>query len=283
MTRLRLASRAAALATLGVLLAPPAARLVPPLGAQQAPAQADTVARAKSAVEISDSLLAAGDAEASYAVLVAYLGVAPDDFEARWRATRDALGLGIIAADREARRTWLREADAQGKELLRLRPDDPDAMAWAAAARGRRALAEPGARTVVALAEETWQLTGKLLAAYPDHPLGNHVRGKLHQEVARLPRVKRVLARMFLRGDLLGQAKWSLAEEHLQRAIAGDPGMVLFYLDLGETYRFQGKKAEALAVYRRGLAVPDRLPVDERFKASIRNRIAILEGTAPNP
>ena len=272
------ASCATAVAALAMAVAPSAS----PLLGQAASTPADTAA-VKSAAEISDSLLAAGDAEASYAVLVARLGVFPDDFEARWRATRAALGLGILGADADTRGHWLREADAQGRALLLLRPNDPEAMAWAAAARGRRALAEPGARTVVGLAEETWQLTGKLLAAHPDHPLGNHIRGKLHQEVARLPRVKRMLARMFLRGDMLGQAKWELAEEHIRRAIAGDPGMVVFYLDLGETYRFQGKTAEALAMYRRGLAVPDRLPVDERFKSTMQRRIATLEGTAPTP
>lgn len=272
------AGLAVALAAVGAALA--AGR---PVGAQAVPAQEtarpDPASADKTAAEISDSLLAEGDSEASYSVLVARLGLVADDYEARWRATRAALGLGIMAPDKETRRRWLREADAHGRELLRLRPQDPEAMAWAAAARGRLALAEPGARTVVALAEETWQLTGHLLAAHPDHPLGNHVRGKLHQEVARLPRVKRVLARMFLRGDLLGQAKWALAEEHLLRAIAGDPGMVIFYLDLGETYRYQGKTEAALAVYRRGLAVPVRLPVDQGFKATLQRRIALLEGT----
>ncbi len=258
-----------------------------PLAGQTVLGAVDTAAEdtpaTKTAAEISDSLLFAGDSEASYAVLVARLGVEPDDFEARWRATRAALGFGIMGADADTRRSWLREADAQGQALLGLRPDDAEAMAWAAAARGRRALAEPGARTVVALAEETWQLTGKLLAEHPGHPLGNHVRGKLHQEVARLPRVKRILARMFLRGDLLGQAKWELAEAHIQRAVAGDPGMVLFYLDLGETLRYQGKNEAALAVYRRGLAVPDRLPVDGRFKSTMERRIAALDGTATTP
>ncbi|HSW29361.1 MAG TPA: tetratricopeptide repeat protein [Longimicrobiales bacterium] len=276
------AFRALAVAAAAAAMVP---ALRPRLAGQAVPptdTSADT-AVAKTAAEVSDSLLAAGDTEASYAVLVARLGVFPDDFEARWRAARAALGLGIMGADADTRRYWLQEADAQGRALLHLRPDDPEAMAWAAAARGRRALAEPGARTVVALAEETWQLTGKLLAAHPDHPLGNHVRGKLHQEVARLPRVKRILARMFLRGDMLGQAKWELAEEHIQRAIAGDPGMVLFYLDLGETYRYQGKDAAALSMYRRGLAVPDRLPVDARFKSTMQRRIATLEGTAPGP
>jgi len=253
------------------------------LAAQSAPtsdpAYAAPQASVRSAVEIADSLMTEEDTEGSYAVLAARLEVAPDDFEARWRATRGALGLGIMGADRDIRQVWLRIADEQGTALLRIRPDDPEALAWAAAARGRRALAEESARTVVRLAEESWELTGRLLAADPDHPLGNHVRGKLHQEVARLPAVKRFLARMFLRGDLLSRAKWSLAEEHFLRAIAGDPGMVLFYLDLGETYRYQGKTSEALAMYRRGLAVPDRLPVDARFKSTMRTRITTLEGS----
>ncbi len=238
------------------------------------------VALARSAVEIADGLLAENDMEGSYAALVARLEVDPDDFEARWRAARGALGFGIMGPDRQSRTAWLRVADQHGHELLRVRPDHPEALAWAAAARGRRALAEESPRLVVNLAKEAWQLTGELLAMRPDHPLGNHVRGKLHQEVARLSTVKRFLARLFLGGgELLGEAKWSLAEEHLQRAIAGDPGMVLFYLDLGETYRYEGKLSEALAMYRRGLAVEDRLPVDGRFKATMRNRITTLEGS----
>lgn len=283
MTRAGRAASIAAVLTSAVALVPLAGQTAQaqahPIGT--ATARPDTADPSRVAALLADSLLAEGESEASYSVLVARLGLAPDDAEARWRATRAALGLGIMDPSREARLRWLREADAHGRELLRLRPDDAEALAWAAAARGRVALAEPGARTVVALAEETWQLTGRLLADHPDHPLGNHVRGKLHQEVARLPRVKRILARMFLRGDLLGQAKWELAEEHLLRAIAGDPGMVIFYLDLGETYRYQGKREAALAVYRRGLAAPDRLPVDPGFKATIRRRIALLEGTAP--
>lgn len=232
----------------------------------------------RSAVEVADSLLAAFDMEGSYAALTARLEAEPDDFEARWRAARAALGFGITGPDPEARREWLRIADGHGRNLLRIRPDDPEALAWAAAAKGRRAMAEDGARTVANLAKDAWSLTGRLLAARPDHPLGNHVRGKLHQEVARLPAVKRFLARMFLGSRLVGQARWELAEEHLLRAISGDPGMVLFYLDLGETYRYQGKTAEAVATYHRGLAVPDRFPVDARFKSTMRRRLATLEG-----
>jgi len=232
------------------------------------------------AVQIADSLLSAGDVEGSYAALEAQLDRDPDDFEARWRATRAALGLGIAGATHQERQTRLREADAHGRELLRVRPDDPEALAWAAAAEGRRALGEDDPRTIVELAQEAWDLTGRLLATHPDHALGNHVRGKLHQEVARLPAWKRIIARVFVHANLLGEAKWALAEEHLLRAVTQDPGMVLFYLDLGETYRYQGKTTAALAVYRRGLVVPNRFPIDSRFKDTMERRIATLQKAA---
>ena len=103
-----------AVAVVGMALAlrPPAlaAQAVPP--PDTAPRAAADTAATKTAAEIPDSLLAAGDSEASYSVLVARLGVFPDDFEARWRATRAALGLGIMGADPDTRRHWLREADA---------------------------------------------------------------------------------------------------------------------------------------------------------------------------
>lgn len=245
--------------------------------AAQSPVPSATV---RSGIEAADSLIALGKLEPAYAILMARLDVAPRDFEARLRAVQNALGLGILGATEDTRLYWLREAEAQGRLLLPLRPHDPDAMAWAAASRGRAALAEGSSRTTVRLAEEVWAITDTLLAIAPDHPLGNHVRGKLHQEAMRLSRFKQIIARVFLGFDLVGQASWLQAEEHLKRAVAGDPGMVLFYLDLGETYRYQGKTQEAEAAYRRGLAVPDRLPVDEHLKQVLRERLAALEGGA---
>ena len=236
---------------------------------------------ASPAVAIADSLLGAGDLPGSYAVLAARLAEAPDDYEARWRATRSALGMGIVGTTHEARRTWLRVADAHGRDLLRLRPNTPDAMAWAAAARGRRALGEDGMRTVARLAKETWILTGRILALEPDHALANEVRGKAHQEAARMPTVTRFFARMLMGNALMDEAsRWDMAERHLLRAIASDPGLVMSYLDLGESYGYQRKWTEAEATYRRGLAVRPRYPVDEKLKSIMRERLAALPSSS---
>ncbi len=230
-------------------------------------------------VERADGLLHAGASEEAFAVLAAHLGSAPDDFEARWRAVRLAVSLSVTGASHRVRRGWALEADAHGQELVRVRPDDPEALAWAAAARGRHALHEEGLKTPARLAKETWALTEALLYRHPDHPLGNHVRGKLCQQVAGLPAAARFFGRLFLGSALVGQGTWERAEEHHLLAVTGDPGMVFFYLDLAETLAAQGKTEAAAAVYRRGLAMPDRFPVDQGFKRMMSERVGALEGS----
>jgi len=247
----------------------------PTLGAQTSwePAGAASPAWAR-----ADSLLQAGDPEGAFAALAAHLVTEPDDFEARWRAVGIAVALSVLGDTHVARRGWALEADAHGRELLRVRPNDPEALAWAAAARGRHALNEEGLRDPARLAKETWALTESLLSVRPDHPLGNHVRGKLCQQVAGLPRAARLFGRVFLGGTLVGQGTWERAEEHHLRAVRGDPGMVYFYLDLGETYVAQGAAEAASRVYRAGLAVPARHPLDEGFKRLMSQRLSALGG-----
>lgn len=230
--------------------------------------------------ERADSLMAVSDMPGAYQVLATRLEVVPGDPEALWRATRAALILGILADDREESLAWTRIADGYGARLLAGRPDDAEAMAWAAAARGLRAIAESGPRATARLSNEVWQITERLLALEPGHPLGNDVRGKLHYEVMRLSKVERWFGRVFLGGDALSQASWELAETHLRRAVEADPGMVLFYLDLGDAYRAQEKFPEAAEAFRRGLAVPDRYPMDSKLKELIKRRIVAMSAPA---
>ena len=84
---------------------------------------------------------------------------------------------------------------------------------------------------------------------------------------------------MFLGGELVAQGTWARAEEHHLRAVTGDPGMVFFYLELGETLAAQGKSEAAARVFQAGLAVPARFPVDQAFKQKMSERLGALEGS----
>lgn len=228
------------------------------------------------AVVVADSLYAALDVPGAMAVLSARVAAAPDDFEATWRAAGVALTLAILTEDRGAKLERLRAAAAYGERLLALRPEDPASLTWAAASKGRLAMDVRNPVTAARLAQETWALTATLLAQDPSHPMGNAVRGKLVQEVRRLSWGERVLARVLVGGDLAGAAEWSDAERYLERSVVEDPGMVLYHLDLGDTYRLQGKKEQALEVYERGLGLRERLPVDAYYKRRIGDGIRAL-------
>jgi tetratricopeptide (TPR) repeat protein len=250
-----------------------------PLLAWQVPSSLQAAPRPlrRPAAEVADSLFWALDPLASLDVVESRLEFQPRDFEARWRAARAALVLGVMAEGWTPRDTWFRIAVAHGEQARRLRPRHPDALSWLAAAQGRRAIESRSARENARLGGIVWDLTEELLALDPDHALGNDVRGKLHQEVMKLAGWQRTLGRIFLRADLLGKASWEQSEEHLRRAIEADPGAVLPYLDLGETYMLQDKPELAREAFERGLALPNTYPPDPVFKAQIRRMLERLD------
>ncbi len=259
-----------------VLLGPPAASLSGQLSPRARSVEPLVVETSTAA----DSLFFAMDPRAAYTRLAARIEVAPDDYEVRWRASRAALVLGVMADDRGVKGDWLRIAEHQASEALRVRPGDVEAMAWLAAAKGRLATDIVGVRDQVRLGQEVWELTKRVLAGDPAHPLGNDVLGKLHQEVSKLSGFERFVARTFMGGgDPLRHSSWENSELYLQRAIQADPTVVLFFLDLGDTYRMQGKSQQARRAYERGLRVPDLYPPDPKFKDQIRRGLAELRGS----
>ena len=229
------------------------------------------------AVAAADSLFFSMEPLASFRRLEARVDVAPNDYEARWRAARAALVLGVIEDDRERTDRWLRIAVQHGSEALTLQPDNVDAMAWLAAAKGRLATDIAGIREQVRLGQEVWDLTQEILAIDHNHALANDVLGKLNQEVRSLSGFERFIARTFLGGgDPMKYSSWENSEEHLLRALASEPATVLFYLDLGDTYRLQGKLDLARTTYQEGLTLPDLYPLDPKLKGQIISRMEQL-------
>ena len=223
--------------------------------------------------ERADSLLFAMAPVEAFDLLEARLEWRPEDYDAQWRASRLAVVLGVMESDRERRAMWYRVAEFHGLGALKTRDRAIEGLVWTAAAKGRRAIETGGARDKARLGSEVWELTRRVLEEFPDHPLANDVRGKLNLEVMRLDSFSRFIGKMILRSDLLRYASWESAEGHFMKAIEGDPGMVLFYLDLGETYFDQEMWSEATLIFERGLGIADRYPTDPQFKAKMRGRL----------
>ena len=223
-------------------------------------------------VASADRLLDSGAMRASFDLLAAHLGAEPDDFDARWRAARAAVFLGITAGDPRAGVTWYRIGIAQADSALRMRPDDRDGLRWAVASKGRLAL-QAGAEESVRLANEVWDLDRHLLSLYPDDPLAHDVLGTLNYEVMSLSGLKRMLGRMLMGEPLLAAANWRDALEQHRTAVSLDPGSVLFRVDLANTLAKLGHVDEAVAQLQAAVALPEQLPVDGVFKARARRRL----------
>jgi len=237
----------------------------------------DVRALTTSAVQAADSLFGALDPSAAMERLEVRLEVAEDDFEARWRAAQYSLTLAILADDEDTRVAWLQRGNYHADRALRQEPDHPESLTWAAALKGRLAMEVGGNAEKARRGQEVWDLGHRLLAVDPDNAFGHDILGKLNQEVRKLGSIARFFARTFMGNDPIRNSTWESSEAHLKAAIESDPDVVLFHLDLGDTYFHQKKWDEARAIYEAGLRLSDRFPPDPKFKDEIRRQLAEID------
>lgn len=197
------------------------------------------------------------------------------DVEARWRAARAALNLGIIEDREEVEEQWFVVAGDHGEAAAALRSDDPEVLYWAAASLGREAL-QHGPRTSTRLVQQVWDLTHRVLELDPDHAGAHNILGKLNQEVMSLSGFERFVGRLLFSIDPLKEANWDAALEHHARAVEADPETILFRRDYGETLAALDRHDEARAMWQAALVLPSVYPVDDRFKDDIRRMLAEL-------
>ncbi len=99
----------------------------------------------------------------------------------------------------------------------------------------------------------------------PKQELGWYVLGSWHYEMASLSAFKRGLARMIY-GEMPA-ASYTDAATCFKRALSIDPARMASHVDLGRTFIQLNRKAEARAMFARGLALPDRDRDDPQVRA----------------
>ena len=229
----------------------------------------------------ADSRFDAGLVARSLALLEADLAVAPNDFDARWRAARAAWSLGILASGTEVENAWYRRAIAHADRALSAHPDAVESLRWAVASKGSLAV-QTGAREAGRLAAEVRGLAERLLELRPADASAHYALAKLEYELLALSPARRVLARMLFSGDRLDEASWPHALELARRAVELDPGSPLFRLGLADILWHMGRRDEAGAQFEAARDLPLRTPVDRDFRARARLQLRrIQEGRDP--
>lgn len=220
----------------------------------------------------SDSPVDRGDAlHADLRPLDAYeayaeaLAVDSSNYAARWRSAREAVNLGMLTADDEARKDWYLTAVEHARAAVSADSSGVDARVWLAISLGRQALVE-GSRTRVRLAEEMRVEARRALELDSTSASAHHVLGEWHAEIRRLGGLTRFAASTLLGAETFDEASWEAAERHLRRAVELDPDGIIHRLALGRILLDLDRADEAREQLERVLELPSREPADELHK-----------------
>jgi tetratricopeptide (TPR) repeat protein len=229
------------------------------------------------AVSRADSLFEADHPLDALDLLEAYLGRRPSDYDARWRAARAAVVLGIMAGDEAGEQRWLGRGIRHAQEAVARRPDGIDGLYWLVASRGWLAMVVGNPKRIADLADDVYLDVRRLLEMAPDHAGGHHALGKLHYEVMKLSAVERFIGRHLMGVDIARYTSWEASVEHLERAVELQPDMILYRLDLGMTYYRWHRPTKAREALRAALALPSIHTPDPLFKQRARALLQELE------
>src|SRR5687768_707923 len=204
--------------------------------------------------------IAAGDREATvmnataaFAHYEAAAAAEPQNYEALWKAAREAIGLGEFERDEAQRAEFFRKGEEYAQKAVEVNPADAEGHFNLARALGRRALSM-GTRDRIKYAGVVREHALKALELNPQHPGALHVMGVWNAEVMRLNAFSRAIAKNFLGGKVFGEANWDNAVRYMEQAVQVDPDRLTHHLDLGKIYADVGDKAKARASLERVLS-----------------------------
>lgn len=238
----------------------------------QAQAQASTVS----------DMVAEGNRESAsrrtalaYSKYVAALALDARNYDALWRAAREAVDLGEIERDATKRAELYRHATDYARRAVAAMPNDAEGYFHLSRALGRTAL-NVGVRERVKYAIDVRTNALRALELRPRHPGASHVMGVWNAEVMRLNGIARGIAKAFLGGAVFGSASWSEALRYMEQAVTSEPNRLVHLLDLARVYRDMGRTADARATFTLALRAPDTDANDNVYRRAAEQELRAL-------
>ena len=228
-------------------------------------APAGLAAQAAPHITIADRDRAAGNLASSFQHLEMAIKAEPTNYEALWKASRDAVELGEGESN-EARRAQLyKTAEGYARRALSANPTDAEGHFSVARALGRTALTL-GKRDRVKYAAEVRTHALHALQADPKHSGALHVMGVWNAEIMRLSGIQRFAAKNLLGGKVFGEASWEEARRYLEAAVAAAPNRITHRLALAEVYADINDRARAREQVTTIARMAAAEPNDGRYK-----------------
>ena len=216
-----------------------------------------------------------GDEEKALEIYLHVLSREPGNYEALWNTsflyTRKARRQVVYSVQEELYRT-AREYARLSVEIHPQKPRSHYAFGLASAG-----LADdmPNSSERIGLIWDMKEYAERALRMDPNYAPAWHLMGMWHSKLANVSRTERLAARV-LYGALPDGASNEKAEEFLLRAIAMDPGVIIFKLGLAQHYQETGQRRNALPVLRSILNMQPVSQNDHMDMQEARERYAQL-------
>lgn len=165
------------------------------------------------------------------------------NYEALWKASREAVDLGEFEPDKNKRKALYTEGRQYAERAVAVNPNDAEGHFSLARALGRVALSV-GKKERVRYAKEIRRQALDALQHDSVHAGALHVLGRWNAEIMRLSGFSRFFAKNFLGGDVFGQASWDSAVVYMERSVQHDSTRLIHHLDLAEIYRDRDKSGD---------------------------------------
>lgn len=181
-----------------------------------------------------------------------------NDYEALWKASREAVDLGEFEPDKGRQKAYYADGEQYAKRAVAVNSNDAEGHFNLARALGRVALSL-GKKERVRYAKEVRLQALEALQHDSLHPGALHVLGRWNAEIMRLSGFSRFMAKNFLGGDVFGEASWDKAVSYMEKSVERDPTRLVHHLDLAEIYRDRDNRG-------------DRVKAREQFEAVVNGK-----------
>lgn len=173
----------------------------------------------------------------------------PRNYEALWKATREAVDVGEYHPDEKERDRLYTLAEQYARRAVEANPNDAEGHFHLARALGRKALSL-GKRDQVKYAGDVRTHALDALRINPKHPGALHVMGMWNYNVMQLSGITRFMAKTFLGGKVFDSANWDDAQRYMEESVAIEPNRLVHHLDLARVYKARDHKEKARAEYQ---------------------------------
>jgi tetratricopeptide (TPR) repeat protein len=199
----------------------------------------------------------------------------PKNYEALWKATREAVDVGEFNPSAAERDRMYTLAEQYARRAVDANPGDAEGHFHLARALGRKALSL-GKRDQVKYAGDVRTQALEALRLDPKSAGAQHVMGMWNYNIMRLSGVTRFMAKTFLGGKVFDTANWDDAQRYMEQSVANEPDRLVHHLDLARVYAARGMTDKARVQYQATIEGAPTEYNDKHFQDEARKELADL-------